>query len=218
MIVGFAGQKHCGKDTAGRYLVAKYGFESMNYAHMVKVSFAAFFDIPLEWIETYKDDPTCMVAIGFENDVSGDERTPEGQPSKMWSPITKMTLRQAIQRFATEAHRNVFGESFWVDQLLPNKQYEEFKKRDICITDARFRNELERIRSFNGINVRIHRPTDKPEIDTHRSETELLGFDLNRTLIDYRIQNDGTIEEFHEKLDLLMHIYGVNRMSFKENA
>jgi len=36
-----------------------------------------------------------------------------------------ITGRQALQRYGTEGHRDVFGEDFWVDALLPVDSYTE---------------------------------------------------------------------------------------------
>lgn len=92
--------------------------------------------------------------------------------------------RTFLQRYGTEAHRDLFGDDFWVDALLPleikkfhgdeARWQKNFPTSDIAvITDVRFENEAERIRDLGGQVWRIDRP-DLPETeDQHASEQAL---------------------------------------------
>lgn len=76
---------------------------------------------------------------------------------------------------------------------------------NIYITDLRFPNEFDAIRKAGGITVRILRP-EKGDIcggsTTHLSEIGLIDKPLGEW--DHIIENIGTLDEFHEKLDNLI--------------
>lgn len=75
--------------------------------------------------------------------------------------------REYLQRYGTEAHRDVFGTDFWIDALLPrpvmgyrggdpermtrNALVARFPDVDVLVvTDVRFENEARRIRALGG--------------------------------------------------------------------
>lgn len=206
MLIGVAGFKNAGKDTVGRYLVERYNFERFAFADILKKSVAALFDIPLEDIDKYKNDPQLMVAIGWENEP---EKKFEGQPSKMWSPMKSMTFREFLKFYGTESHRDIFGFDFWLDQVLPQpgknhqgwttqkqfhqKQFHHNKR--IVVTDVRFENEAKRIVDLVGYVVRVSRPGVGGE--EHRSE--IIGFP-----VDYELENDGTFVDLFKQVDKMM--------------
>jgi len=80
----------------------------------------------------------------------------------------------------------------WVKATLRNVGRSE----SVFITDVRFPNEAEGVREIDCILVRIDRP-DRPDCRDHASETQMDSY----TDWDYTIENDGTLEEFHAKLD-----------------
>lgn len=198
MLIGLNGFKQAGKDTAAEHLIDQYGFERRAFADHLKELFAAFFDIPVEWIDQYKNDPTCKVAIGWENKP---ELTPINAPDRMWSPMVSMTLREGLKRMGTEMMREKHNYDFWVDYLLPPladtmKTFQGDK--NTIITDTRFENELMRIKDWGGVNIRIERSGIMGE--DHGSEQTPPSY-----LIDLVITNDGTIEELHKNMDAVYH-------------
>jgi hypothetical protein len=120
----------------------------------------------------------------------------------------ELTGRLSLQRYGTEAHRDVFGTDFWVDVLLPLTidDYERVptwtrnfmgqldqKAPEICvITDTRFENEAQRVRDLGGKIWEIHRGGQKVE-DGHVSEMP-----LPPDLIDKVIYNsyEGELRQF----------------------
>lgn len=95
MLIGMTGLKGSGKDTAAAHLVAVHGFTRVAFADLLKESLAAFFGITMEEIEEWKNDDSCVIIF----------QRPNGMRSTM-------TLRQALQRYGTEAHREIFGTNF----------------------------------------------------------------------------------------------------------
>jgi hypothetical protein len=160
MLIGINGFKGAGKDTVGDILVKHYGFTKLSFAAKLKQSVAALFDIPLEDVDRYKNLDASVVVMG-----------------------KSMSFRVFLQRYGTESHREVFGDTFWVEQLLPIPHW----SKKYVITDARFENELRAVREYDGYNVQVVRPGI--EGDGHASEVA-----PHAKLIDYVITNEEPLE------------------------
>jgi hypothetical protein len=138
-----------------------------------------------------------------------------GPPAKN---VKSWTGRQLLQYMGTEA-RIVFGEDFWVDQVLPNPRdpgggwfgYEARQHMlhaqypgvsTLVFTDMRFENEAQRIIDLGGFNVRVHRPG--AESDGHASELV-----LPDRLIHYEIQNDRGLEDLRWEINKVLELEGL---------
>lgn len=178
MLVGLNGLKGSGKDTVGDYLVEEYGFERLSFAAKLKDSAAALFNIdPILW-EVWKNDPDARVVLS-------------NRAGKILNRTTPISVREFLQRYGTEAHRDIFGQDFWIDYAVkgidPNKNY--------VFTDARFENELTRIKQLGGYNAQIVRLWANNK-DTHASEAP-----PPLHLIDYKIENDLGFDELWDRVD-----------------
>lgn len=177
ILIGISGKRGSGKDTAFNIIEGwcnESGFLPARraFADPLKHSFARIFfpDISLEdaltWCNKIKNTATITVA----DDIS-------------------ISAREAMQRYGYEAHRQLFGESFWIDQLLPEENWERnFVVRgevaDVCIiTDVRYDNEASRIKNLGGFIWNIERELDN--LDEHSSE---LG--ISKELIDLTVINN----------------------------
>jgi hypothetical protein len=95
------------------------------------------------------------------------------------------------------------NEDFWVDKTIPELRFlsQAMNETDIiCFTDCRYPNEIQRIKSLSWITgrivtVRIDRPGHISNRPDHISETALDDY-----AFDYRICNDGTLEEYRQKV------------------
>ena len=191
-LIGLNGLKGSGKDTVGQYLVERYGYVRLSFADALKRSAATLFDIPAEAWDELKNDPEATITL----DCSTGQET--------------VTARQFLQRYGTEAHRDVFGEDFWVDALfrsIPTPRVVRGRRKfdqKYVITDARFENELIAIRARGGVIIRINRP-DVEEGDTHRSEEA-----PNEAFVNLTLDNTGTIEQLYDAVDWLFEeVYAV---------
>ena len=189
MIVGINGFKGSGKDTIGAYLVEKYGFERKSFAAKLKESAAAIWDIDPSLWEEFKNDPNMRVMLYRADDFEIEEVGHNVPEDKFY--FNTITARVFLQRYGTEAHRDVFGDDFWVYHGLEDVNL----RRDYVITDARFENELDAIKALGGYNIRVIRSGLTDE-DTHASEVVPPAH-----LIDYEIENNGTIENLYERVD-----------------
>lgn len=174
MIVGFAGRRRSGKDTAAQVLV-QAGFE--------RVLFAG----PL------KNMIRCLLREqGVPDDVT--EAMIEGHLKETPSPfLNGRSARHAMQTIGTEWGRELIDENLWVDATMRAAR----QHRRVVITDCRFPNEVAAIKAAGGTVVRVTRPWTST--DTHPSEAL-----IDTLEVDHELVNDGTIGQLQDKVrDLL---------------
>jgi Deoxynucleotide monophosphate kinase len=187
MIIGLTGLKGSGKDTIAAHLIKSYGFERRAFADKLKESAAALLKLDPSHFEVLKNSPDILFAIGsFKQDG-------------MFEMIVNQSTREFLQRYGTESHRDVFGQDFWVNQLLPMDGF--YTDRNIVITDVRFVNEAERIHALKGYVVRVVRTLFNDESDLHTSEQEQL-----QIKSDYELDNTGYLYELPKKIDLMIRL------------
>lgn len=177
MLIGLAGRKGSGKDTAGAYLAAHHNFTCASFARPLKESAAALLNVSVTDLESWKNDPAKLIEL--VDDV----------PNRV---IAIFTIREFLQRYGTEAHRDIFGEDFWVDQAFSTAL-----KGRVVFTDTRFANEMGAIRERSGYIIHIERPGTDTK-DTHLSEQQPVG------MADFTLRNDGTKEDLYARLDDLV--------------
>ena len=148
MIIAFGHKAQTGKDTAGEYLVERYGFKRIAFA------------------DRLKEMCSLLTGIPFEEFF--------GEAKHTYNERWGMTHREMAQKMGTEAIRNGFHEDAWAIAALSNLD----PNKDYVVTDMRFPNEAEEVRRQGGVLIRIDRDTTGYEIDrTHPSETSLDDFD-----------------------------------------
>jgi hypothetical protein len=183
-LIGLNGLKQSGKDTTGHILVEQHGFVRASYAALLYESVAALWGVPVEMLDKLKSDPRVTLTLSWPTGLADEEGVPYMQDKTF-------TLREHLQRYGTEAHRNIFGFDFWIEQcwqfLDPGTDY--------VFTDARFNNELAAIKAQGGSNIRVERPGLEADGDTHASEAP-----PDPALIDAVLTNDGTIEDLAGKV------------------
>lgn len=163
-IIGLSGLKGSGKDACAEYFVDK-GY--------VNCKFAA----PL------KDMLRCLLGnCGYT--LEQIEEMIEGQSKNVKIPsMGWKTTRELMQTLGTEWGRDLICPAIWTNFMVANfRQYEK-----VIITDLRFPNEMEIIKSFGGCTVKIIRP-NTVSTDSHCSENLLDGFQC-----DYEVLNGSTI-------------------------
>lgn len=127
-----------------------------------------------------------------------------------------MTPRLLLQLLGTEAGRQIIHPNIWVNSLFADYTMSEEGKVKLrranntaasvhalkggylpnwIVTDMRFPNELEAIKSRGGLTIRLERPQLIKRDFEHASETA-----LDNAEFDVVIQNDGTINELIDKV------------------
>ncbi len=165
--LGLAGVAGAGKDTVFERLQALGGprFVRMSVADPLKESIAALFDIDLDTLDRLKRDPDSFVKVG------GADPDRPGMAIYYGGGRQRRTMREFMQRYGTEAHRDVFGQDFWLDvwqMNATNAQLEAaggaFVTADapltIVNTSVRFENEAQRIIEMGGRVFHVEGPQD----------------------------------------------------------
>ena len=211
-LIGINGKKGSGKDTACDFIrewasTRDMTVERRGFADLLKLSFARLFlpDMSRQeaiiWCDELKQDSTLSIAWS-RGDRGADTVT---------SIYHSISGRQALQRYGTEGHREIFGDDFWVDTLLPDEDWEmNFSPTfggfgvtpDFAvITDLRFENEASQIKRLGGqiwVIEREHHDEENP--DPHPSEAPLPDYLVNRRIIN----NGYRLEGFRDMVNMAM--------------
>lgn len=129
-----------------------------------------------------------------------------------------MTYRDFLQKLGTDAMRNGLHTNVWVNALMADyhpPKMDQYYPSKWVITDMRFPNEFDIIKSKQGITIRVKRtPTaiingvkcfiGTDGLPEHASETA-----LDKHTFDYYIVNDGTIEELIQKVKQILKEEGI---------
>lgn len=124
----------------------------------------------------------------------------KGEPLDYWN----ISPREILQRLGTEGIRNLFGADFWTRRMEYEflLEFDSDKEVYAIIHDVRFQNEVEWIKSKEGIMIHLTRQghTGNVGIPGHASEATLdfSSFTLGKDL--YEVDNDGTIQQLSQKL------------------
>lgn len=164
-VIGVSGKKRSGKDT--------------------------FFQM----LEKYSDRPVYRLAFAdtLKNEIYERILKPDGlERSMLDDEATKEQFRTLLQWWGTEYRRRIFRDDYWLVKL--SEQLESYKEQDVIvvITDVRFPNEFEFIKSIGGLMVRVSRPGFSNSADSHPSEIAL----DDEKNFDTFIDNNGTLEQF----------------------
>ncbi len=166
MLIGLTGRAQAGKDTAykvmaDRYLVVR-NVQRRAFADLLYRSAAAALGVAVEDLHDWKTDPTVTIEV----------RNLDSEP------LVRRTTRNLLQRYGTEAHRDIFGADFWVDALDLTHGPDDL----VVVTDVRFPNEAQAITKAGGHVVRVEGPYTGD--DDHASEQP-----IPDNLVDYVLDN-----------------------------
>ena len=89
----------------------------------------------------------------------------------------------------------------WVDIFQKWYQKSDNNDKSVVITDVRFKHEAQRIKDLGGIILKVNRNNNKN--DCHISEQELN--QIPQDLIDYRIDNNYTIDDLYSQIDTIIY-------------
>lgn len=159
MLIGLHGKKQAGKDTVferATWLMRDViEVERVSFADLLYRSAAASLGVTVEELQEWKTDPDVLVAVGARYE------------DESFFPAHTQTVREYLQRYGTESHREIFGTDFWVDQVDLSHE-----GRIVMVTDVRFENEARAVIAAAGRVVRVVGP-DTGEADGHASEVPL---------------------------------------------
>lgn len=172
-LIGLCGGAGAGKNTVADVLSA-YGYANFGFADPVYAAVSA--------------------AIGVPEQHLRERATKE-------SPIDWLgkSPRELLQTLGTEWGRNLVRQDIWIQAAMRKARL----LSKACITDVRFQNEAEAIRSAGGVVWRITRPETflHGHAAAHSSEAGI-GDDL----VDQVISNDGTIAELKARVEAMLMV------------
>lgn len=170
MIIGIAGYKGSGKDTAGSVLTEMFGFEKMSFAAPIKDLVA----------DTFNLSRTML-----------DGTTPESRDlrEQMLPHVFNKTPRFLLQVIGT-GFRDLIHPDVWVN--IVEEKYKNSVNQHVVITDVRFPNEVEMINK-HGFVIGIKRQGFNG--DNHISERA-----LDDVALPYIMHNDGDMADLKLKM------------------
>lgn len=152
-IIGFAGPKRVGKDTAGQVLV-DVGYTKVAFADPLKLMMVSLLSI--------RGASHTEIVQMLEGDL-------KEVPSDY---LSGQSPRYAMQTLGTEWGREIMANDFWIDAFNSRVALLKAAGKKIVITDVRFDNEATAIRAQGGLVVHIDRPRPGYH-DPHKSEAPI---------------------------------------------
>lgn len=203
-LIGIIGLIGSGKDTVAQYLITQGGVKE-SFAKPLKDIVSVLFGWPRELLEG-------------DTDRSREFRE---TPDMYWTRklgIDNFTPRLALQLVGTDVLRNHFSETIWLNSLEYRVRGMQPRPESVVISDARFRNELDLIKSMGGKIIWVQRGelpdwfTTAQEANegnviskkimttryasVHTSEWDWAGYP-----VDHVIQNNGTLTDLYRRID-----------------
>lgn len=210
-IIGISGLIGAGKDTVADFLVSQHGFERKSFAGVLKDAVSIIFGWDREQLEGR----------------TKESRQWREQIDVWWAQrlgIPHLTPRWILQHWGTDVLRNSFHNDIWVASI-ENQIYRS--TNSIVITDARFPNEYDVIRSHGGLLIRVKKGPD-PEwyqhainVNTLPVNTSMwqqsnkylnnLGIHFSETAsagmpVDFIIENDRAINDLYQKIENILQL------------
>lgn len=161
-LIGLNGRMRSGKDTAVEYIADYMSLISDGDSEPLVVERAGFADkLKMSAARALGFDPSSVdEAVTICGALKGGDVTSRDADGS----FMRISGREFLQRYGTECHRDIFGQDFWVNALLPMRFISHddgsrhlravddlFPGFDVlCVTDVRFENEAKRIRALGG--------------------------------------------------------------------
>jgi hypothetical protein len=111
--------------------------------------------------------------------------------------LFNFTKEQLYKDKETVDLRN-FDNDFFIKNM--EQRLSQTKSSLVIVTDVRFDNEAEIIRKKGGIIISIERPNSNATLHTNHSSEQ----GISKNLIDFTICNDGTLEEYRQKVENIL--------------
>jgi hypothetical protein len=188
-LIGLTGHARAGKDSVAAYLVEHYGFGRVAFADALREAALA-----LDPIIDYGHGRPLM-RWERRTGLHGRRyvRLSEYVEAFGWEEAKEVPeVRRTLQRYGV-AIREMDPE-FWIRTALAPMAY---MSRPVVVTDVRFPNEVDAVRSRGGLFVRVRRPgaTGNGHISEHA---------VDDITADVDIDNTGTLADLRDAVERLI--------------
>jgi hypothetical protein len=208
MILGFAGKAATGKTTAAKHMAPLLDKECtiVPMAMVLRDEVEAFLrsigaDESVPLVYGCQDDKVRVFYVNEQLALAhcpkwscfvSDHQDIQDRPGQ-----TAVTVRRILQWWGTEYRRSQ-DPDYWTKAWGRKIEQLNLEHMHVLIDDVRFMNELRVIKEHGGLIVKIERP-GFDGANNHASETSLDEYhDWDEVLL-----NDGSLEEFEEKVEQL---------------
>ena len=194
-VIGIHGPSRSGKDSVYKILKEEFPtikFERQGFADALKISAAKAIsavgddDDLIDFMDLLKENGQIEVKLSLSEEENGG---------------FTVSGRKFLQYYGTEAHREMFGDQFWLDQVIPSPWIPEVRAdktiRDcdvLVIPDVRYDNEVERISQCKRFDLWKVLRDDNGNTTGHASEANLLAD------WDVIIDNNGSYDKLVEQV------------------
>lgn len=183
LLIGLNGVARSGKDTVGEMLCKNHGFTRLSFADAVKDGLYAL--NPIAMVNNYGHKYRVQDIV---DEIGWDE-----------AKVSHSEIRELLQRYGTEAGREIHGETCWTD--IVRKTIEANSTVHYVITDARFANEVSLVKAWGGVAVQIQR-NGVTSVNGHASDAV-----LDPWMFDHVLKNNGTLSQLEQAVnDLVIEI------------
>lgn len=198
-IIGVCGFIGSGKSTVAKIIETRHGYFSISFASVLKDICSALFSWDREMLEG--DTETSRMCR---------DEVDEWWANKL--NIPQFSPRFALQHIGTEVLRDHFNENIW----LFAAEREIIKHDRVVISDVRFPNEIDMIRSYDGLLLRVVRGPEPDWYETARNDPSKMiekypkihysEYAWTNTEFDSVINNNDTHTELrHNIISVLQH-------------
>lgn len=176
-LIGLTGRAGCGKDTVANFLIETHGFVKTAFADPIKDGIKAMFGLSDHDISNRANKEAKIDRFGKSPrelmQLLGTEFGREMVRPDVWLNETERRVRKIM---ALPAHHHISG---------------------VVVSDVRFENEADWIRSMGGIVWIIDRPQSGLSgiTGSHKSEQA-----IPRHITDIVIDNSGSIEQLYQDI------------------
>lgn len=174
MLIGLTGLAGSGKDTVGRHLAERYGFEVVSFAEPIYAAVSSITGLSVEALSDREQKETPLKTLG---------RSP----------------RELLQSLGTEWGRQMVCEDIWVNICVDRCRRITAKGGSAVITDVRFDNEAMAIKLDGGEVWRISRPGEHSCVGDSACHSSEKG--VSDVLVDEEIVNDASVDYLRARAD-----------------
>lgn len=198
MIIGLAGFARTGKDTVGKMLIENHNFTRISFASPV-------------YKGLYDFNPVVATKIFYHRTELGNSpeaikiRLQEIVDSIGWerAKVEYEEIRTLLQRYGTEAGRNIHGQDCWVK--LACEKIKAEPNVNFVVTDVRFPNEVQALKALGAVLVQVTRK-GVTSVNNHISDKG-----LPDEMFNHFIRNNGTLEDLKLRVNELIQEKGIYR-------